>query len=430
MSQQDLIGKTLGQYQITGKLGQGGMASVYKAYQPRLDREVAVKVLPAYFAHEPSFAERFHREARAIAKLDHPNIVPVYDSGDEDGITFIVMKYVDAGTLKERIKGLRPDLKFTSKAIAQIASALDYAHSEGIIHRDVKPANVLISKSDWVQLSDFGIAKIAAETQGLTGEGVGVGTPEYMAPEQATDATNADARVDVYALGVILYQMVTGKLPYTGDTPMGVVIKHMQAPLPLVREVSPDAPESVERIVLRAMAKNPDDRFQTPGDLSAALVAAVAGQAITVDLPSADDSMTESMLEGAAQAATEAPAVGEAQAATLEKPVAASDQVSGWRRWWRVIAALLGTLMPIISIGGIEFLLGGMLLIAVAVAHLRQRRWLRGGVFVAVGIYTASTFVGVAGGSFDADNFNAVPVFLSLAATVWAAVDAFRRKFI
>jgi serine/threonine protein kinase len=292
--QHKLIGQTLGQYQIVEQLGQGGMATVFKAYQPRLEREVAVKVLPAYFAHDPQFSERFRREAKAIARLDHPNIVPVYDSGEEQDIAYIVMKYVEGGTLKERLEKGRLDLKSAVHIVGQVADALTYAHEQGIVHRDVKPANILMPREDWAQLTDFGIAKAAVETQALTGTGVGVGTPEYMAPEQASGKT--DGRVDVYSLGVTLYQMVTGQLPYTGETPMGVVIKHMQAPLPLVRETTPNVPESVERIILKTLAKDPDDRFQTPNELSDALQAAIEGLPISVELPSLEEALGGSTL--------------------------------------------------------------------------------------------------------------------------------------
>jgi serine/threonine-protein kinase len=294
--EENLVGTTLGQYQVVGELGRGGMATVYKGYQPRLEREVAIKVLPAYFAHDPQFSERFRREAKAIANLDHPNVVPVYDSGEERGVPYIVMKHVEGGSLKSRLERGRPDLKYTAHIISQVASALSYAHGQGVIHRDVKPSNVLMTGDDWAQLSDFGIAKMTAETQALTGTGVGVGTPEYMAPEQASEAARVDERADVYSLGVMVYQMVTGKLPYTGSTPMGVVIKHMQAPLPLVREVAPDVPEDVERVILKAMAKDPDDRFQTPNDLSDALEAAVVGQPITVELPPIEADLTGTTL--------------------------------------------------------------------------------------------------------------------------------------
>ena len=178
-----LIGQTLGQYRVIEQIGKGGMATVFKAYQPGLDRYVAVKVLPAYYAHEEGFSARFEREAKAIARLDHPHILPVYDFGQSDGLSYIVMKYVAAGTLKDRLgQPLAPAQALD--ILKQIAAALDHAHEQGILHRDVKPGNILIDEKGWVYLSDFGLAKMVEGSVQLTGSGVGVGTPAYMSPEQ------------------------------------------------------------------------------------------------------------------------------------------------------------------------------------------------------------------------------------------------------
>ena len=268
-----LIGQTLGQYQIIEQIGQGGMATVYKAYQPALDRYVAVKVLPAYFAHEPGFAERFTREAQAIAQLDHPNILPIHDFGKHDNISYIVMKYVPAGSLKDKLGQPLSPLE-ASRLIDQIAGALDAAHERGILHRDVKPGNILLDDRGWVYLSDFGLAKIVEGSIQLTGTGVGVGTPAYMSPEQG-QGLPVDARTDVYALGVILFEMLTGHVPYTAETPVAVVIKHVSAPIPLARQENPNLPEAVERVLLKALAKDREARFATAGALAVALRQAV-----------------------------------------------------------------------------------------------------------------------------------------------------------
>jgi hypothetical protein len=269
-----LAGQTLGHYQLMEQIGRGGMATVYKAYQPSLDRYVAVKVLPTYLAHEPGFAARFEREARAVAKLDHPHILPVHDFGREGDLTYIVMKYVEAGTLKERM-GEPLDLEAVVEIMAQVGEALDYAHQEGVIHRDVKPSNVLMDKGKWALLTDFGLAKMAEASVQLTKSGVGVGTPAYMSPEQG-QGTTVDGRSDVYSLGVMLYEMLTGQVPYDAETPMAVVIKHITAPLPMPREMNPDIPEPVERVVLKALAKAPADRYQSVGRMVEALRKTVA----------------------------------------------------------------------------------------------------------------------------------------------------------
>jgi serine/threonine protein kinase len=261
----ETVGQTLGQYQIIERIGAGGMAVIYKAYQPSLDRFVALKVLPAYHALTPGFSERFNREARAVARLSHPNIMPIYDFGQEGGLSYIVMKYVPGGTLKERM-GKPMNLKEVAQTVSQIAAALDHAHRRGVVHRDVKPTNVLFDEGDWVLLTDFGLAKMVAGEVQLTASGAAVGTPAYMSPEQG-QGVEVDARTDIYSLGIILYEMATGDAPFKGDTPVMVMLKHITEPLPPPRSLNPDLPEAVERVIVRATAKKPADRYQTVGEL-------------------------------------------------------------------------------------------------------------------------------------------------------------------
>jgi len=263
-----LVGQTLGQYRLVERIGRGGMATVYKAYQPSLDRYVAVKVLPTYLAQDPDFATRFRREARAIAQLNHPHILPVHDFGQEGELSYIVMRYVEGGTLK-KILGQPLALDRVVDLIAQVGDALDYAHQQGIIHRDVKPANVLLDRGKWALLSDFGLAKMAAASVQITRTGV-LGTPAYMSPEQA-QGKPVDAQSDIYSLGIMLFEMLTGQVPFDADTPLAVLIKHLTAALPLPRQVNPDIPEPVERVILKAVAKDPEDRYQRMSEMVEAL---------------------------------------------------------------------------------------------------------------------------------------------------------------
>jgi len=273
-------GQNLGHYRIIERIGRGGMAAVYKAYQPSLDRYVAIKVLPAHLTDEPGFAERFRREARAVAKLEHPHILAVHDYGQEGDLTYIAMRYVEGGTLKDLL-GKALALPLIVDLIGQIGEALDYAHEHGVIHRDVKPSNVLLDKGNWALLTDFGVARMVEATQQLTGTGAGVGTPAYMSPEQG-QGKKVDRRSDVYSLGVVLYEMLTGKVPFEAETPLAVVWKHVNEPLPLPRTINPAIPEAVERVVLKALAKLPEDRFREAHEIWAALEAAglvlVAGE--------------------------------------------------------------------------------------------------------------------------------------------------------
>lgn len=272
---EDLTGRQFGPYRIVAPLGEGGMAAVYKAYQANMDRYVALKVLPRHFAHDPEFVARFEQEAKMLAKLTHPHILPVHDYGEVDGYTYIVMTFMESGTLINLLRGQLLDLDQIERIINQIGDALDYAHSQGVIHRDVKPSNVLVDERGNCMLVDFGIAKMVEGTAHLTRTGGIIGTPAYMSPEQGRGEP-FDHRIDIYALGVILYEMTTGRVPYKAETPIAVLIKHINDPLPPPRALNPALPASIEQVILKAMAKKPEDRFATAAEMVAALATAVA----------------------------------------------------------------------------------------------------------------------------------------------------------
>jgi eukaryotic-like serine/threonine-protein kinase len=270
-----LIGRSLGQYRIVERIGSGGMATVFKAYQPTLDRYVAVKVLPAYHARDPIFVKRFVQEARSVAKLQHANIVPIHDYGDQENITYIVMEYVEGGTLKDRLRQRQLTVLEAVDFIIQAAEGLGCAHSHGIVHRDVKPANMLLRKDGHLLLSDFGIAKILEGTTNLTRAGTGIGTPQYMSPEQGT-GQSVDRRSDIYSLGIVLFHALAGRVPYTADSPISITVKHLNDPLPLELLHAKGIPQPIEQVVLKMTAKPPADRYQTTDALIEALTSALA----------------------------------------------------------------------------------------------------------------------------------------------------------
>jgi len=262
----NLTGQSIGRYHILEQLGEGGMATVYKAYDTRLERNVAFKVLrTGLFGSEiiEQILKRFEREAKSLAKLSHSNIVNILDYGEYGNSPYLVMEYLPGGTLKQRL-GQQILWQEAIQTLLPIAQGLAYAHRHNVIHRDVKPANILLKEENIPVLTDFGIAKLLEGVEGhtLTASGVGIGTPEYMAPEQGIGASTIDARADIYSLGIVLYEMITGRKPYIADTPMAVVLKQMTDPLPRPMDFVPDLPEEVEHILLKALSKEPDGRYQ------------------------------------------------------------------------------------------------------------------------------------------------------------------------
>jgi serine/threonine protein kinase len=250
-------GETIGRYQILGPLGSGGMATVYKAFHPALDRTVALKIIRTSLTDDTEFLDRFRQEAKAVARLRHPNIVQVFDFGLADGQHFIVMEYLEGGTLKQRLRSLQQDAQRIPRRellriVSEVAEGLAYAHQFGILHRDVKPANVLLTRDGRAVLTDFGIARMVMSVE-LTRTGVGVGTPEYMSPEQAR-GEGADERADIYSLGVMAYEMVAGRVPFTADTPLAVVLKHLNDALPPPSSIDPEVGENTDRVLMKALA--------------------------------------------------------------------------------------------------------------------------------------------------------------------------------
>ena len=286
MASNSLIGRTLGKYLIQKLIGQGGMATVYLGYQSDIDRSVAIKVLPPHPGQDPQFADRFQYEARTIARLQHPHILSIFDFGIEDNILYLVMPYVQGGSLREIMREPIP-AEQVDKLLLPIASALDYAHRQGVIHRDIKPDNILLDESGHPILSDFGIAKLVESNAQFTASGGFLGTPAYMAPEQGRGMANIDGRADIYALGVVVYEMLTGRHPYTAETPMMVMFKHVSDPVPSLLTVDPKASPIVDKALRKALAKEPDSRFSTAMAFSQAFTAALSGTAIsdTAEVP-------------------------------------------------------------------------------------------------------------------------------------------------
>ncbi len=270
-----MIGRTLGNYRLVEQIGLGGMATVYKAYDPDTDRYVAIKVLPQYFSQDPTFRERFQREAKAIAKLEHLHILPIFAYGEDEGTAYMAMRYLQAGTLTDRIRQGPLPLSEASRLLNQIASALDHAHTYGVLHRDIKPSNVLLDANGNAFLTDFGIAKMVEATLDLTGGGI-LGTPAYMSPEQCRGNTELTPASDQYSLGIVLYEMITGRAPFWAETPIALIHMQLNDPLPLPRQLRPGLPQDAERVILKALAKEPGSRYQSCGAMASAFAQAVA----------------------------------------------------------------------------------------------------------------------------------------------------------
>jgi serine/threonine-protein kinase len=267
----ELIGRKLGKYTLAEKLGEGGMAMVFRSFHPQFGRPVAIKILPPTVGQDPGFQARFEREGRLIAGLNHPNIIRVYDIDEADGLFYMVMDLLPGGTLEGRLRGGGLDRTWSANVVVKMAEALDYAHARDVIHRDIKPSNILMDAESNPILADFGIARLMQgdADANLTSAGMVMGTPAYMAPEQLT-GQQPDARADIYSLGVVLYQLLAGRAPFTGDT-MAVVSAHLTKQPPTLREYVPDLPAALDAVVLQALAKQPEHRFKSAGVFAQAL---------------------------------------------------------------------------------------------------------------------------------------------------------------
>jgi len=291
MPQVSLEGQTLGKYRVLEPLGRGGMARVYRAYHPQLDRYVAIKVLRSELIEDEELADetwraRFQREAQSVAALRHPNIVQVFDFDVQDDIYYMVMELLEGDTLKTRLSDyrVRGESMPWGEAVRIMLDVLDglaYAHSERMIHRDIKPANILLTRRGQAVLGDFGIAHIVGGTR-YTMSGALMGTLQYMAPEQGMQGLS-DARSDLYSLGIVFYEMLTQRTPFDADTPLAILMKHVNDPLPLPRRINPEIPEPLERVVLKALAKRPEDRYQSAVEMAQALRA--AAEEAGIELP-------------------------------------------------------------------------------------------------------------------------------------------------
>jgi serine/threonine protein kinase len=296
-------GENVGPYRIIEQLGQGGMASVLKAYHPALDRYVALKVLHPAFLEDPNFLARFQREARVVAKLEHPNIVPVYDFSEHAGQPFLVMKYIKGRTLKSLLAEGPLDKQLGLRIVEAVGEGLGYAHERGILHRDIKPSNVLLDGEGGIFLADFGLARIAQAGESTLSSDMLLGTPQYISPEQARGEKDLDEGTDIYSLGVVVYEMVVGRVPFNADTPFSIIHDHIYTPLPMPRQINSKVPERIERVLLKALAKNREDRFESVQGMVQAFRGALVEEKDTVPL----DAVPPANVRGSSPSETEKP---------------------------------------------------------------------------------------------------------------------------
>ncbi len=262
-----LVGQQLGPYTVIAQMGSGGMATVYRAHHPRLDRDVAIKMLHEAFQEDQNFLARFEREAQIVARLDHPHIVPVFDFDEYNGRPYLVMKYIEGRTLKAVLDSQTLTLAQILDLMPPIADALDYAHAQGVLHRDIKPSNIIIDSSGVPYLSDFGLARMAQLGESTLSQDVLLGTPHYISPEQAMGNRDLDARTDLYSLGIVLYELIVGRVPFSADTPYAVIHDHIYRELPKPSEIDPEITPEIDAVLEKALAKHPADRYATATEM-------------------------------------------------------------------------------------------------------------------------------------------------------------------
>ena len=336
-----VVGENVGVYRLIEKLGRGGMATVYKAYHAKLERYVAIKALHPAFLEDPNFLARFQREARVVAKLEHPNIVPIYDFAEHEGRPYLVMKFVEGETLKACLNRGEMTSDQIVEVVEAVGQALAYAHQRGVLHRDVKPSNVLLADDGRIYLADFGLARIAEAGESTLSADMMLGTPQYISPEQAMGGDELDEGTDIYSFGVMLYELTLGRVPFSGDTPFSVIHDHIYTPLPLPSVIKADIPEALERVLLKALAKEREGRYEKVVDLVTAFKHAyldaqlsLAGQSTAVVAGSAvvaDDALDLAAVPPPSEAE-------ESQPSTAEKPR------RRWR-WWYLAPITLGLVL-------------------------------------------------------------------------------------
>jgi serine/threonine protein kinase len=297
-------GEMLGPYRIEGQMGSGGMATVYRAYHAKLDRNVAIKMMHESLLQDVTFKQRFEREARIVASLEHPNIVPIYDFSENDGHPYLVMKFVEGQTLKALLRERALTLDEIRRLFRTIADALGYAHERGVLHRDIKPSNIIIDERGIPYLTDFGLARLVISGESTMSADMLLGTPYYISPEQAAGAQQVDARADVYSLGIVLYELMVGRVPFQADTPYATIHDHIYTPPPPPRELNPEITPAVEAVLLKALAKRPEERYPNAEALVRAFEAALASDHV-------DHLDPERQTQAEQRGASSAPARGE-----------------------------------------------------------------------------------------------------------------------